>query len=133
MEALAATTTGRIALPLVGVFLFEFVVGLVLFGARRDVAWKRWLWPRYVLVAALLLGSLATALVLASGSAWALCGLLLSIPIVSCSLFSLILTARFCGVCSHFVRQSWLAPTTICLNCGAYLDAKQPPRETLLE
>ena len=66
------TTTDFIAVRVAGLFLALWVVGCLVFYPGKDAGFKRWLWPRYVIGAAVLLGLSAAGLALASGSIWAI-------------------------------------------------------------
>ena len=129
----AVITTDRIALPVIGTFLVLYAVGGIVFYRGKDAEFKRWLWPRYVIGAAALLGVTATVSVLVSGSMVALCFLLIGTPayISTCAVNASM--GQFCDRCGALVFPNAFAPPRLCSRCGAELEAKKPADHRSLE
>ena len=47
------TTTGHIVVPIIRIYLVLWVVGVIVFYPGNHAAFKRWLWPRYMIGAGL--------------------------------------------------------------------------------
>ena len=122
------TTADQIGTTLLGIYVALWVVGWVVFYPGRNVAFKRWLWPRYFLGATVLPALTATAAVFASGSVWGVVVFVLILPaavsMLSCMWFCGMKFVRFCHQCGVPAVPRRPEPERFCMRCGADLDEK---------
>jgi hypothetical protein len=131
------TTTDRILVPIVGTYVVLWVVGWIVFYPGKNAEFKRWWLPRYVIGAAILFGCTVMVTVLASRSLWAIIALVICAPgligIVSGQCYDISMS-KICDRCGRVNFPYWgFSPATMCMKCGADLDAKKPAYDRFLE
>jgi hypothetical protein len=132
------TTTDRIFVPIVGTYFVLWVVGLIVFYPGKDAAFKRWWLPRYTIGAAVLFGCTVVVTVLASRSLWAMFLLVIFTPaliaLITCPIYVHAKLTKICDRCGGINYPYWMHdPMTMCIKCGADLDAKKPAYDRFLE
>jgi hypothetical protein len=131
------TTTDRILVTIFGTYFALWVVGVIIFYPGNNAEFKRWWWPRYVIGAAILFGCTVVVTVLASRSLWAIFLLVIFTPaligIIASSCYSSISMTKICERCGRINFPYGMHDPTMCMKCGADLDAKKPANDRFLE
>ncbi len=119
-------------------FLATWIVlgigGFIAFYLRRDVAFKRRWFPRYVILAGVLFVFFSTTfMVLDSRSLQTLWMLVFVVPMVVLITYLNLKFTRFCEKCGATVFDyNWISPMRFCSKCGAELiTAKRHPLNEL--
>jgi drug/metabolite transporter (DMT)-like permease len=110
-------------------FVTWIVLGFVgyLAARRKDTAFKRKWFPRYVILAGVLFVFFPTVISFLQSRSWgAVLGILfLFIPAVSVISYLNIRFTKFCDKCGAAIyAYNWFSPIKFCSRCGAALDPK---------
>ena len=117
--------TATVARYLFAAWIALMIGGFVIFMVRRDAAFKRTWYPRYViLLGVLFVVFVATIMVLSARSLRALAPLAIVAPMAALMTYLNIKFTRFCDHCGATLRgENASADLRFCPGCGAELDS----------
>jgi hypothetical protein len=119
----ADALSGLVTACFFGTWIVLGISGFIVFYLRRDVAFKRKWFPRYVILAGgLFVFFSSTLMVLQSRWFSALGMLVVVVPMVVLITYLNIKFTRFCDKCGATVYDhNWFSPMKFCSKCGAEL------------
>jgi hypothetical protein len=112
----------------IGTWIILGISGFIVFYLRRDVAFKRKWYPRYVILAGFHFVTFVTALAVLQSRSFS--GLALSVvvlPVVVLITYLNIKFTKFCDKCGATAfDHNWFTPMRFCSKCGTEFAASKP-------